>query len=95
MRCEDFMGVNVEAQRQIVSDRRRKRTLDEETDVVAVIMSEIPVMAAVRSTILLGLLSSESEVERVDDFTQEEKNGHIQNPAQNQGGRPSEELGSL
>ena len=78
-----------------MTDRRRKKAISEGTDTVIVIMSEIPVMAAVRSTILLGLLSSESEVERVDDFTQEEKNGHIQNPAQNQGGRPSEELGSL
>jgi len=33
-----------------VSDRRRKRTIDEVMDVVMIIMSRIPMLAAVRST---------------------------------------------
>ncbi len=41
------------AHRPIVSDRRRKRALNEGMDVVAVIMTEIPMLAEVRSTILV------------------------------------------
>jgi hypothetical protein len=37
-----------------VSDRRRKKALNEGTDTVAVIMWEIPMLAAVRSTIWFG-----------------------------------------
>ncbi len=37
-----------------MSDRRRKKALDEGTDTVAVIMWEIPMLAAVRSTNWLG-----------------------------------------
>ncbi len=54
MRCEDFMSSKVEAQRPIVTDRRRNRTLDEVANVVTLIMSEVPRLAAVRSTICWG-----------------------------------------
>jgi hypothetical protein len=37
-----------------VTDRRRKEALTEGMDIVAVLMSEIPRLAAVRSTILFG-----------------------------------------
>lgn len=40
-----------------MTDRRRKRAIDEEANGVTVIMSKIPMLAAVRSTIWLGRLS--------------------------------------
>jgi hypothetical protein len=50
---EDFHARDA-VQRPIVTDRRRKEALTEGMDIVAVLMSEIPRLAAVRSTILFG-----------------------------------------
>ena len=47
------------AQRQIVSDRRRKEAIDEVAHAVTVMILGIPWLAAVQSTILFGILGAQ------------------------------------